>query len=94
MKLIAALLGSALLFIGSSALGSADRSAWSPSCRQLGCMEESAGTLAPVGAELSFAICEGQGRSPFRFVKKSEGWELIARSAERDPDCDASTQPN
>jgi len=93
MKLIAALLGSALLFIGSSALGSAESSAWSPNCRQILCVEESAGTLAPIGAELAFSVCEGKGRSTYRYVRKSQGWVLMARTAKLDPDCEASVQP-
>ena len=94
MKLIVALFGSALIFIGSSALGSAESPVWSPSCRQLGCLEASAGTLAPVGAELSFSICENQGRSTFRYARTSQGWKLVAGSATHDPDCEASKQPD
>lgn len=94
MKLIASLLGSALIFAGSSAVGSPEASVWSPHCRQLGCIEEAVATLAPMGAELAFSICEGQGRSTYRYVRKSQGWELVARSAELEPDCEASVQPD
>ena len=69
-------------------------SAWAPTCSQVGCVEHGLAGQAPVGAELTFSQCAGEGISTFRYVREASGWVLAARSSRTDPACLAAGRPN
>ena len=67
------------------------RADWQPSCRTLGCIEPDAGLRAPEGAELTIEQCNAaKGTySRYRYVRKGEGWELVASMESARRDCEA-----
>lgn len=55
--------------------------AWTPSCKTLGCVESFALDDLPVGADISFTQCKDQGQHTYRYKKAKDGWKLDLRSS-------------
>lgn len=61
--------------------------AWTPSCKKLGCVETLALSDLPVGTEISFTQCRDKGRHTYRYRKTEGGWNLDMRSSVSIDEC-------
>lgn len=61
--------------------------AWTPSCKTLGCVESFALDDLPVGTEISFTQCKDQGRHTYRYRKAENGWKLDMRNSALVDEC-------
>ena len=78
-----------MLFAGCATAPSAP--ADSTRCKNLGCIERSPETAAPVGAKLELSTCANQNSAmnTYKYVKAESGWRLVFFGSVLSKECGA-----
>jgi hypothetical protein len=63
---------------------------WEPKCKVVNCFDDHAFERPPVGAKLSFAMCTGNIKQEYTYVREKSTWKVIEMRSEYVEKCPES----